>query len=312
MRVATWNVENLFLPGEDDGRPTPAAYAEKLALLADTIGALDADVVALQEIGEPEALDALVARLAGTWSSVVSSAPDDRGIRVAFIARVPLRDPRGVVAFVDDLDAVQVDDTGMTTATMGRGALLVTATISGRDVELLTCHLKSKLLTFGHGRFSPRDEDERARFGAYALFRRAAEAATVRAAATAVLDGRGTERDVIVLGDLNDEEQAATTQILLGPPGSEIGTGGFDVPDRGDPQRLFNLAPLIPADRRYSRVYRGRRELIDHILVSRALAGRVVSVATGRADLPSIDDDPRGAPPRASDHAPVVAEFAPA
>ena len=28
---------------------------------------------------------------------------------------------------------------------------------------------------------------------------------------------------MIVLGDLNDEVEAATTQILNGPPGSEIG-----------------------------------------------------------------------------------------
>ena len=29
---------------------------------------------------------------------------------------------------------------------------------------------------------------------------------------------------VVVLGDLNDEVEAATTQIVNGPPGSEIGT----------------------------------------------------------------------------------------
>jgi len=35
--------------------------------------------------------------------------------------------------------------------------------------------MKSKLLTFPGGRFSTNDEGERARYGAYALFRRAAE-----------------------------------------------------------------------------------------------------------------------------------------
>lgn len=44
-----------------------------------------------------------------------------------------------------------------------------------------------------------------------------------------------------VTGDLNDTPQAATTQLLLGPPGSEIGTPGFDQPDDGDGQRLWNL-----------------------------------------------------------------------
>jgi hypothetical protein len=68
---------------------------------------------------------------------------------------------------------------------------------------------------------------------------------------------------VILAGDLNDEVDAATTQILNGPTGSEIGTVGFGRPDRGDGDRMFNLAPLIPEPQRYSRVYRGRQELID-------------------------------------------------
>jgi hypothetical protein len=66
---------------------------------------------------------------------------------------------------------------------MGRGALRVGVRVGGRSVDLLTCHLKSKLLTFPGGRFAPRDEGERARVGVYALYRRTAEAATVRGCA---------------------------------------------------------------------------------------------------------------------------------
>ena len=87
---------------------------------------------------------------------------------------------------------------------------------------------------------------------------------------------------MIVLGDLNDEPLAATTQILLGPPGSEIDTRGFDLDDAGDGQRLWNLAPrILPEDRRFSRVFNGRPELIDHILVSHALVHDVDSVRPG-------------------------------
>ncbi|MDP3891844.1 hypothetical protein [Nocardioides sp.] len=59
--------------------------------------------------------------------------------------------------------------------------------------------------------------------------------------------------------------QAATTQILHGPPGSEVGTGGIDRPDTGAAQRLWNTAGFIDEAERWSRVYRGRRELIDHV-----------------------------------------------
>jgi hypothetical protein len=109
------------------------------------------------------------------------------------------------------------------------------------QIYIITTHFKAKLLTF-----PPHDEAERGRFAAYALYRRSAEATTVRAAATDLLTSQ-PQRAVVVLGDLNDEVEPATTQILNGPPGSEIGTTGFDRPDKGDAQRLWNLAPRIPA-----------------------------------------------------------------
>ena len=117
---------------------------------------------------------------------------------------------------------------------------------------------------------------------------------------------------VILTGDMNDELEAATTQILNGPTGSEIGTAGFAQPDAGDGDRMWNLAPLIPAERRFSRVYRGRPELIDHVFVSHLLAGRTSAVTTATAEgaLPSIEDNPnarRGKP--GSDHSAVVATF---
>jgi len=96
----------------------------------------------------------------------------------------------------------------------------------------------------------------------------------VRAAATDLLTSH-PQPAVVMLGDLNDEVEAATTQILNGPPGSEIATTGFDRPDNGDGQRLWNLAPRIPAEQRFSRIYRGRKELIDHIFVSQALVGQI-------------------------------------
>jgi hypothetical protein len=213
-------------------------------------------------------------------------------------------------AFPQGLAAVQVDDDGATIREMGPGALRVRVSSGGRSVDLMSCHSKSKLLTFPGGRFNTRDEGERARFGAYALYRRAAEAVTVRAYANDLLDGHGAERAVVVLGDLNDEPLAATTQILLGPPGSEIGTSGFHQPDQGDARRLWNLTPMIPPERRFTRVFRSRPELIDHILVSRALVTRALRVDTTAEAPPSISENPvarRGAP--GSDHRPVIAEF---
>jgi endonuclease/exonuclease/phosphatase family metal-dependent hydrolase len=198
---------------------------------------------------------------------------------------------------------------------MGRGAVAITLqTDSGAPIRLITTHLKSKLLTYPGGRFQPHDEDERARFAAYALYRRAAEAATLRVSITAMLGTTVGNQPVILTGDLNDTVQAATTQLLLGPPGSEIHTHGFDLPDQGDHQRLWNLAPLMPDGQNYSRVNAGRKELIDHVLVSAALLKPLTAVSVAAIfpePLPSITTDPtlrRNQP--SSDHAPIVASFA--
>jgi hypothetical protein len=79
------------------------------------------------------------------------------------------------------LTPVKVQDDGTSITQLGRGALAVTSTTAtGTPVRALTCHLKSKLLTFPGHRFDTRDEAERARSGVYALDRRAAEAAAVR------------------------------------------------------------------------------------------------------------------------------------
>ncbi|AIR97806.1 endonuclease/exonuclease/phosphatase family protein [Streptomyces glaucescens] len=307
MLVGTWNLENLYRPGGLFGPRDRPAYDTKLAALAAVITELDPDLLGLQEIGEPVALADLAGLLDGEWHTAVSAHPDPRGIRVGFLSRTPLRPLADTTAFPDPLRPVQTDDTGRTAQAAGRGLLAVAT----EGVSVAVAHLKSKLLTYPVNRFQPHDEGERARYGAYALQRRAAEATALRALADALLGGDGRERDVVVLGDLNDEVQAATTQILLGPPGSEAGTGGFDRPDLGDGARLWNVAPFIPAGQRYSRVRSGRRELIDHVLLSHRLVHRVTAAGTGLPGetaprLPSVEGDPAGrrdAP--GSDHAPV-------
>jgi endonuclease/exonuclease/phosphatase family metal-dependent hydrolase len=321
VRIGTWNLENLFAVGEEDGPDDQAAYDAKLDSLADVIRTIEPDVLAVQEVGNPEALADLAKRVGGDWTCKTAKVePGQRPIRVGYMSRLPINDDdvEEITAFPPGLNPIQVADNGRPASAMGRAALRARIHVGGQPIDLITCHLKSKLLTFppgpsGRPRFDTDDEGERARYAVYALSRRAAEAAAVRAEASTLLDNDGQERRLVVLGDLNDVPEAATTQILYGPPGSEIGTGGFLPPDEGDGQRLWNLALRIPADQRFSRRHRGRDELIDHILVSHALVHHVADGAVrtdGSGPTPSITEDPRerrGAP--GSDHRPVVAEF---
>ncbi|MBA2952489.1 endonuclease [Nocardioides sp. MAH-18] len=315
MRIATWNLENLFAPGTGDAAPTSeTAYQAKLEALATTIASIGPQVLAVQEVGPQPALDDLAAAVAAqtdhTWHTAAAD-PDGRGIRVALLSHGELRDVEQVRDLPAGIGPVQISDDGEILTGLGRPALKATVTLDGHDVHVLSVHLKSKLLTFPDGHFSTSDEDVRVRYGFYALARRAAEAAGVRAYVTRLLeDGGGAVPAVVVAGDLNDDVQAATTQLLHGPPGSEFETPGFDRPDAGDAQRLWNLAPLIPEHDRYSRIYRGRRELIDHILVSAPLTSPKPTVGAGPGAAPSIADDPdarRNEP--GSDHRPVHAEL---
>jgi endonuclease/exonuclease/phosphatase family metal-dependent hydrolase len=312
FKVMTWNVENLFRPGAPSGPKTQAIYDEKLDGLAAVINAEAPHALGLQEIGDPDALDDLESRLNGTWHRRVSQHEDGRDIRVAWLTPLDITASEDIFAFPQPLQPVQSDDTGGMQPSMGRGAVAITVRSElGQPVQLVTAHLKSKLLTFPGGRFQPHDESERARFAAYALYRRAAEAASLRTWATTTLAAQ-TE-PVVVCGDLNDTVQAATTQLLLGPPGSEIDTRGFKIPDQGDAQRLWNLAPLMPAGRNYSRINQGRPELIDHILVSELLVRKVDVGSVGAVitqPLPSITPMPTARLNEpSSDHAPVVATF---
>src|SRR5262249_8284988 len=156
--------------------------------------------------------------------------PDPRQIRVAWLSTLPMTDPDERFDFpTPPLAPVQHDDTGTTDKTMSRGAVAITVMPpGGKPIRMVTAHLKSKLLTFPDGtspRVTPHDEAERGRYAAYALDRRAAEAATLRTWATQILETNGGP-PLLACGDLNDTVQAATTQLLLGPPGSEIGSRG--------------------------------------------------------------------------------------
>ncbi|WP_372410778.1 endonuclease/exonuclease/phosphatase family protein [Streptomyces luteireticuli] len=313
--IGTWNLENLFRFGEKFGPKTKAEYEAKIKGIAATVNRLSPDLLGIQEIGNLDALADVVGLLDGDWHTAHSRHADPRGIFVGFLSRLPLTVVKDTAVLPKPLSSVQTEDDGSSSGTMSRGGLAVEVEPKpGHTLRVAVCHLKSKLLTFPpppDARHFPHDEGERARCTAYALFRRGAEAVAMRHLADELLQGDGRKHDLAVLGDFNDGPTAATTQILYGPPGSHIGTGGFDRPDDGDRARLWNLAPLIKKDA-VSRVFEGQPELIDHILVSHALLPRVKKVFTGALEpLPDITEDPaerRGKP--VSDHAPVLAELA--
>ncbi|TLS35584.1 5'-nucleotidase C-terminal domain-containing protein [Pseudalkalibacillus caeni] len=92
------------------------------------------------------------------------------------------------------------------------------------------------------------------------------------------------DANVVVLGDLNDFEFSTPINTLEG-----------DV--------LTNLMEKLPSEERYTYVYQGNSQVLDHILVSNNLA------ATAEIDSVNINADFSHETGRASDHDPVLAQL---
>ncbi len=326
FKVMTWNVENLLTPSPGDADELHV-FQQKLLVLSTIITQENPDVVALQEVGGEGPLVELQDALGGTYPHrAISVFPDQRGIRVCFLSQLAIVTqadtvdfPPGPALHIQDLtpngDAVPL-------TRMGRGALRIRVAKDGVTLDVVTTHLKSKLLSFprpGGSSFAPRDETERAQVAGIALSRRMAEAVTLRIEANGLLEA-ADRRPLLILGDVNDVPEAQTSLIFNGPPGSEIGTIGFQRPDQGDRMRLFNLAPAIAEERRFSRVHRGRGELIDQIFASEEFfplgpdnkrrLPQVDSIIDAAGRLDSIGENPlERADELVPDHAPVVATF---
>ena len=342
--VMTWNVQNLFLPSHDDGPDDQAVFQQKIDSLTAVIDQQRPHVLALQEVGPDGALHFLQNALTHSMPHAIEGLPDRRGIRVAFLSTEPFTSSRHLQPFPSQIRPVQsrdpiFDDLSTPgdeslTAMMGRGAVEVSVSIGGTTVTVISAHFKSKLISYarqrglvGGSRFQPNDEGERYRYAAYALYRRTGEATTIRQRLNEILAdpqdpgntaaGRGRNTALVFCGDLNDEVMAATTQIIQGPSGSEIGSRGFARGDQGDGFRMWNLAPRLPdvgGEAAFTRIYRGSGELIDHIFASHVLVnpGNMPAARTimHTDALASMDDDPnarRNEP--GSDHAAVVATF---
>ena len=315
LKVMTWNVENL-------GNTSPA---QKIDLLAATISTVQPDVVALQEILTNDAGGTPIRTLADRLHyQVAVGTPDGRNNRVGFLLRNAAAGPPQVIDQWRLPAGTTVQDNGpggavVAVPQMPRAALRVTINHANNPVDIINCHLKSKLLTFPGGFFTTQNETLRAQTAYFALQRRAAEAKTLREHVNDLLN---QNRRVILVGDFNDGPLAATTEILYGPDGSQpqgpedaTRLRAFQRADQEDARRLFNVTMFIPPEERWSRKHNGQPELLDHVLASADLmprAGTLRQVPTLEIlndDLPTLGDQPRD-DAVVPDHAPVIATFA--
>lgn len=257
LRIACYNVENLFDNHDDPYRPdegtSPKSRADR-AVLARTIDKLDADVLGLCEVENREVVLELNAMLAKPYAFVeVVQSNDRRGIDCALLSRVQLRRStlhrywplEGARSFARDLVIHELE------------------VAPGERLLVAPMHFKSKR----SGKNDPQSKKWRG-----------AEARAV-VEVLREMRARGNNTPFVLLGDLNDTPDAETLAPLFAA--------------------MKDASQGIPSADRWSYEWSGKKQQIDYVLYDSGDKELRVRSARFLHDAQS-----------ASDHAPLVVEFA--
>ena len=274
--VASYNVEN-YLDGPVPGRT--AKPAEAKARVRDTLLALRADTVALQEMGSTKALLELrdSMKTAGLdyphWEHITGR---DTNIHVAVLSRFPIVERRPHTN-----DSFLLDDRRFR---VSRGFIELDIQVTPQfQLTLLAAHLKSK---------RPVPEADQAEL-------RHREALLLREKVDAHLKSR-PNAPLLVLGDFNDTRDAKPIRAVIGRGRNAL----VDLRPE-EATRAAADAPLQRLGANVTWTYFYNREdtysRFDYALANRALASRVVPEQTCVFALPWWRE--------ASDHRPVLATF---
>ena len=297
LSVAQLNIWNFFDPVDNpktsDVVPSIADYNTRLRKLALTITTTlgTPNVISLNEIEDQRVLNDLlklpVMKSLG-YKGIVHDSNDGRGISVGVLYRGPLElvsidEPNPKMSFKTDAAQGQLDPSLL----YARAPLVLDFKYTGLSqslsgVQNLTVainHFKSKL---GGDGPEPRRQMQGQYLGEY-------------------LDNKLSKdpnRSVLVIGDLNATyADGAYKNLAFKKDGSE---------------RLKDVLTTLPDDDRYTYIYRGKKDLLDHVMVTGGLFKNLSSVT-----IPHIDTI-RGASKfkmdpttvnGMSDHDPIVAVF---
>ena len=302
--ITTFNVENLFdlvdNPDKDDqgSTPTPGELETKLTKLAAAIEAelRLPEILVVQEVENTEILQALGDRVnaaAGTsYVATSEETSDGRGIEVGFLWDANR---------VDFVDAFQVSGPdvdaafGPGSASPGREPLVGTFEIAGTQLTIFGNHFKSKGgddPIFGVNQPLTRVTE----------VQRKLQAQVVRDRVDSILDA-DPDALVMVSGDLNDFQFSEPGEGTDNPIAILEGVGGR--------VRLTNLISLENEAERFSFVFDGNSQVLDHTLVSPALLDMVVGAdfLHFNASFPASVADDTATTVRASDHDPLEARL---
>lgn len=327
LRIATFNLEDFGARGRVGESP---ALAERIGALAPVLARIDADILCLQEVNaqKPAAGEgaervlsdfmALVHKtpLAGFHRAVtenpLGSGPADAH-NLVILSRYPILEVEQIwhrhvpPPRHRHLSAIPLPDEA-TDLVWDRPLLHATLEIpGGRPLHLFNLHLRAPLACpipgAKSGPFAWKSAGAWAEGYYLSEIKRAGQALEVRLAVEALFDADPLAL-ICLAGDFNAETHHTPLEILRA---REDNTGSGRLAGRV----LVPLERSLPVERRFTVIHQGRRQMLDHILVSRTLLGHYRSLEIHNEDLAdelvgyvAVGDSP------GSYHAPVVASFA--
>jgi predicted extracellular nuclease len=317
--VAAANIFNFFDDVNDPGMNEDVvtkegfeARMQKISLAFRTV-LRNPDVIAVSEAETLSGLRRLSARINADTIAAGGDDPkyeaylvpgnDRRGINNGFL----VKSSRVNVIEVSQLgkeERFRNERTGESNYLNDRPPLLVRVSVGEDDarfgVTLIANHLRSFL---GYN-----DPDQ----GGNVRLKKRLQAEYLASIVESRLKADPSEK-VIVLGDLNfyqfPDGILDVTGIIAGRPASKEEVMIFSPVSFTPP--LANLVDLIDRGQRYSYVFDGNAQVLDHILVSGSLRPYVIGFGYARlnADFPEIYFNDPLRPERFSDHDPAVAYF---
>ncbi len=326
FRIANFNVENLILPDiryYDRMILTREDYEAKANWSASIINRVKPDIIGVQELWTAEALEDVLRRSFHFASGAHICAPGAtvaenvkgrlaQRPRLAIVSRFPIAEGALVPLFPTSLKLripMRLGDGSIREVPLDidqfqRPVLKAWVDVEGMSIMVVVAHLKSKSPIIRNGE----DGEDPFMFAigqARATILRTAEAAALRH--LILQDMARTRTPVIVLADLNDTPDAASTQIVCGMSPHE----GKDFSEK---KALWDTV-LYPTFRIASRrsssihthIYNGDRDILDHILVSEEFYSRNrhrIGTVTRHGVINDHlrDNEALPKPPGASDH----------
>ncbi|MGH7495728.1 MAG: endonuclease/exonuclease/phosphatase family protein [bacterium] len=273
--IGLFNLFNLVLPNVvyyNNKKYKDAEYLEKKRWLADQLIHMNADLVGFQEVFHAAALQEVVnASNQYTNASIIVGNETGNSPRVALVSRFPIVSHK-VIADFPGSAILTIENKPFEIKAFSRPVIQATVQIDSvhGPVELIVfvVHLKSKRPIF-RGQDVDKDDPLEVAWGqALALVTRATEATALRYILVETM--RNNKKPVILMGDINDNVHAVTSEIISGT-----------APYRYLPQNkkaaiwdiLLNNVKDIQArvsyqDFYYTHIFNGFYESLDHIFVN--------------------------------------------